>query len=100
MAAASAIRPLSKASNMAAISWPAQWVATPITPTAPIDSSGRVSESSPEYTSKPSGAISSRRAVSAGEPAASLSPTMLGTSWARRARVAVATLRAVRPGMS
>ena len=42
----------------------------------------------------------SSRAVSAGLPAASLTPTMLSTSWARRASSAVETLRPVRTGMS
>ena len=100
IAAAAATSPRSKASNMAAVSAAAQWVATPMTPAAPTAISGRVSESSPEYTSKSSGASDRSRAVSPGLPAASLTAVMLGSSWARSAMVSVAILRPVRTGMS
>ena len=63
---------------------PHQWVAVPTTPTAPTASSGSVMGSSPDQTSKSSGAAAITLAVSPGFPAASLMPTMVGTSLARR----------------
>ena len=91
---------MSQSSNISWWSGPVQWVATPTTPTAPQASSGRVIASSPEYTSKPSGALEIRAAVSPGFPAASLSASRFGTSRARRSSVAVLILRPVRIGMS
>ena len=71
-----------------------------MSPTAPTASSGSVIASSPLYTSKSPGAAAITVAVTAGVPAASLTPTMLGTSSARRTSTSGAILRPVRIGMS
>ena len=74
------VSPRSQASNSSTKSGVTQWLATLMTPTAPTASSGSVKLSSPLYTSKPSPAAAISRAVSAGFPVASFTPTTLATS--------------------
>jgi len=71
-----------------------------MTPTPPTEAKGSVSESSPEYTSKSSGASAITRAAEATSPVASLTATMLGTSRASCTVRSGPIRRPARTGMS
>ena len=82
---------------MSAIRWLSTWPTTETTPTAPTESSGRFSVSSPEYQARPVEAMT--EAAAATSPLASLLATMRGCS-AMRSNVSDSIGRPVRPGMS
>ena len=72
---------------------------TEITPRPPTDMRGRVRLSSPESTLKSGPQARMTWVIWSREPEASLTPTRFLQSLARRARVSVSTLMAVRPAM-
>jgi len=70
-----------------------------MTPTPPSSMMSRVDESSPEYTSKPAGALSMMYLICSKLPEASLMATTLSQLWAKRRVVSPSMLIEQRPGM-
>ena len=97
MARAPAKSPASARSHKRAMSPGISFETTEITPSPPKAISGRVIESSPESTEKPSGTDWQIRPICPMSPDASLTATMLGMSASRASRSGL-TLQHVRPG--